>query len=105
MLGIGQIHIGDDVHNPAVGLLRQALVLAAVARLHVEDGNVQPLGGDGGQAGVGISQNQYSVGLYCRHQLVGAVNNVAHGGAQVVAHRVHIDLRVGKAQVPEEDSI
>ena len=94
VLGIGQIHVGDDVHNPAVGLLRQALVLAAVARLHVEDGNVQPLGGNGGQAGIGVPQNQHGVGFDLGHELIGAVDNVAHGGAQIVAHRVHIHLRV-----------
>ena len=38
VLGVGQIHIGDDVHNPAVGLLGQALILAPVARLHVKNG-------------------------------------------------------------------
>lgn len=46
VLGVGQVHVADDVHNAAVGLLGQALVLAAVASLHVEDGDVQPLGAD-----------------------------------------------------------
>ena len=30
VLAIGHIHVGDDVHNAAVGLLGQALVLTAV---------------------------------------------------------------------------
>lgn len=47
MLGVGQVHVGDDVDDAAVGLLGQALVLAAVARLHVEDGDVQAFGRDG----------------------------------------------------------
>ena len=105
MFGIGQIHVGDDVHNPAVGLLRQALVLAAVSRLHVENGNVQPLGCNGGQAGIGVPQNQHGVRLNGRHQLVGAVDDVAHGGAQIVPHCVHIHIRVGKSQVPEENPV
>ena len=55
---VAQIHIGNHVHDPAIGLLRQALVLAAVAGLHVENGDVQPLGGYGGQAGVSVPQHQ-----------------------------------------------
>ena len=105
VLRVGQIHIGDDVHNPAVGLLGQALILAPVARLHVENGNVQPLGGDGRQAGVGVPQNQHRIGLDGVHQLVGTVDDVAHGSAQVVSHRVQVHIRVGKAQVPEENPV
>ena len=43
VLGIRHIHVGNDVHDAAVRLLRQALVLAAVARFHVENGNMQAL--------------------------------------------------------------
>lgn len=46
MLGIRHVHVRNNVHDPAVGLLWQALVLAPVSRLHVEDGNVEPLGTD-----------------------------------------------------------
>jgi len=55
MLGIGQVHVADHVHDAAVGLLGQALVLAAVARLHVEDGDMQALGRDGGEAAVRVA--------------------------------------------------
>ena len=51
MLGVSQVHIGNDVHDPAVGFLGQALILAAVAGFHVENGNMQPLGGDGRNRG------------------------------------------------------
>ena len=37
VLGIGHIHIGDDIDNAAVRLLLQTLVFAAVAGFHVED--------------------------------------------------------------------
>ena len=37
VLAVGHVDVGDDVHDAAVGLLGQALVLAAVARLHVEE--------------------------------------------------------------------
>ena len=40
MLGIGHVHIADNVHDAAVGLFGQAFVLAAVARFHVENRNI-----------------------------------------------------------------
>ena len=105
MLGVGQVHIGDDIHDPAVGLLGQALVLAAVASFHVENGNVQPLGSNGREAGVGIAQDQQGIGLNLVHQLIGAVDDIAHGSTQVVAHRIHVDLRVSQLQVPEKHAV
>ena len=105
MLGVGQIHIGDDIHDPAVRLLGQALILAAVAGFHMENGDVQPLGSDGGQAGIGIAQNQQGIGLNLVHQLIGAVDDIAHGSTQVIAHRIHVDLRVSQLQVPEEHTV
>ena len=41
MLGICQVHIGDDIYDAAVGFLRETLVLAAVTGFHVEDRNVK----------------------------------------------------------------
>ena len=63
VLAVGQVHVRDDVHYPAVGLLGKALVLAPVAGLHVEDGDVQPLRADDAQAGVGVPEDQHGVGL------------------------------------------
>ena len=105
MLGIGHVHIGNDVHDPPVGFLRQALILAAVARLHVKNGDVQPLGADDGQAGIGIAQHQHRVGLNVRHQLVGLGNDVAHGFPQVGSHGVQVHLRIGKLQVVEKHAV
>lgn len=105
VLGVGQVHVGDHVHDAAVGLLRQALVLAAVARLHVEDGDVQALRRNGREAGVGVAQHEQGVRLDLRHELVGGVDDVADGGAQVLPHRVHVDVRVGELEVAEEDAV
>lgn len=88
MLGVGQVDVGDHVDDAAVGLLGQALVLAAVARLHVEDGDMQALGRDRGQAAVGVAQDQQRVGLDLDHELVGGRDDVADGLAQVGAHGV-----------------
>ena len=105
VLGVGQVHVGDDVDDAAVGLLGQALVLAAVARLHVEDGHVQALGRYGGEAAVRVAQDEQGIGLGGHHQLVGGRDDVANRLAQVGAHRVQIDVRIVKRQIPEEDSV
>ena len=105
VLGVGQVDVGDHVDDASVGLLGQALVLAAVARLHVEDGDVQALGRDGGQAAVGVAQDQERVGPHLHHELVRGRDDVAHGLAQVGAHGVQVDVRVGELQVAEEDAV
>lgn len=105
VLGVGQVDVGDHVDDTAVGLLGQALVLAAVARLHVEDGDVQALCRDGGQAAVGVAQDQEGVGLHLDHELVARGDDVAHGLAQVGSHGVQVDVGVVKRQVAEEDAV
>ena len=105
MLGVSHIHIGDDVHDAAVRLLGQALVLAAVAGLHVEDGDVQPLRTDDGQAAVRVAQHQHGVGPDGGHELVALRDDVAHRLAQIRADGVHIDLGVGQLQVVEEHAV
>ena len=105
VLGVGQVDVGDHVDDAAVGLLGQALVLAAVAGLHVEDGDVQALGRDGGQAAVGVAQDQQGIGPHFDHELVGGRDDVAHGLAQVRAHGVQVDVRVVQRQVAEEYAV
>ena len=105
VLRVAQVHVGDDVHDAAVGLLRQALVLAAVARLHVEDGNVQPLGSNDAEAGVGVPQHQHGIGFQVNHQVIGLGDDVAHGLAQGVPHCVQVDVRVSQLQVVEEHTV
>gem|GEM_PF-5937791 len=105
VLGVGQVDVGDHVDDAAVGLLGQALVLAAVARLHVEDGDVEPLGRDCRQAAVGVAQDQQRVGLHLNHELIARGDDVAHGLAQVGAHGVQVDVGVFQRQVAEEDAV
>ena len=105
VLGVGQVDVGDHVDDASVGLLGQALVLAAVARLHVEDGDVQPLRTDDGQAAVCVAQHQHGVGLDGGHELVALRDDVAHRLAQIRADGVHIDLGVGQLQVVEEHAV
>ena len=105
VLGVGKVDVGDHVDDAAVGLLGQALVLAAVTGLHVEDGDVQALCRDGGQAAVGVAQDEQRVGLDLDHQLVARGDDVAHGLAQVGAHGVQVDVGVVQRQVTEEDAV
>ena len=105
MFRISQVDIRDDVHYPAVGLLRQALVLAAIAGLHVEDRDVQPLGAYHAQARVGISQNQHGIRLCGDHQLVAGIDDVAAGGTEVVPDGVHVHFRVLEFEVAEEYAV
>ena len=105
VLGVCQVDVGDHVDDAAVGLLGQALVLAAVARLHVEDGDVEPLGRDCRQAAVGVAQDQQRVGLHLNHELIARGDDVAHGLAQVGAHGVQVDVGVFQRQVAEEDAV
>ena len=50
MFGVRHVHVGDDIHDAAVGLFGQTLVLAAVAGFHVEDGDMEALGPDDAEA-------------------------------------------------------
>ena len=105
VLRIGKVDVRDDVHNAAIGLLGQALILAAVARLHVEDGDMQALGGNSRKTGIGISENKECIGLNGRHQLIGTVDDIADGGAEIVPHGVHVDLGLLQLEVAEKDAV
>ena len=105
VLGIGQIDVRDDVHDAAVGLLRQALVLAAVAGFHVEDRDVQSLGADHGQTAVRVAENEHSVRLELDHRLVRGGNDVAHRLTEVRADGVQIQLRRVQTEISEEDAV
>ena len=105
VLAVCQVHVGDDIDDAAVGLLGQALVFAAVAGFHVEDGDVQALGADDAQAGVGVAEHEHGIGSRLGEELVGAVDDVAAGGAEVIAHGVHIYLGLGELEVAEEDAV
>lgn len=105
VLRIGHIHVGNDIDDTAVGLLGQALVLAAVASLHVEDRNVKSLRSDNAEAAVGVAKDQYAVGFCLGEELVGAVDDIAAGSAKVVTDSIHIDLGLGELQVLEEDAV
>ena len=102
VLGVAQVYIGGHIHNAAVRFLRQALVKAAVPGLHVENRNVQPLGGDDRQAGVGISQHQHGVRPDLLHEGVAFGDDRADGLAEVCPGGVQIIVRGPETQVLKE---
>ena len=105
VLRIGHIHVGDDIDDTAVGLLGQALVLAAVAGLHVENGDMESLCSDDAETAVGVAKNQYAVGLGLGEEFVGTVDDIAAGSAKVVTDSIHIDLGLCELQILEEDTV
>ena len=105
MLRIAEVHIGNDVHNTAVGLLRQALVKAAVTCLHMEDGDMQTFCAYHAQAGVRVSQHQHGIRFHLHHQLVAGVDNITHRGTEVITDGIHIHIRVFQLQITEEDTV
>ena len=105
MFGIGHVHVADDVHDAAVGLFGQAFVLAAVARFHVENRDVQALSGNRRKATVGVAENQQSIRLASDHELVAAIDDVTHGCAEVVTDGIHVDFGILEAQVLEEHTV
>lgn len=105
VLGIGQVHVRDHVDDATIGLLWQAFILAAIARFHMKDGDVQALRRNGRQARVGVAQHEQSIRLDLHHKFVRGIDDVANRGAQVVAHRVHVDIRVVKREIAEEDAV
>ncbi len=105
MLGIGHVHVADDIDDATVGLFGQAFVLAAVAGFHVENRDMQTLSTNSREAAVRVTENQQGIGLAGDHQLVAAVDDVADGCTEVVADGIHVDFRILEAQVLEEHAV
>ena len=79
VLAVSHVHVADDVHDAAVGLLRKALVLAAVAGFHVEYRDVEAFRSDNAEAAVRVAEDKDRVRTGLDHQLVGAVDDVPTG--------------------------
>ena len=105
VLRVGHIHVGDDIDDTAVGFLGEALVLAAVAGLHVENGDMESLCSDNAEATVGVAKDQYAVRLGLGKEFIGAVDDVAAGSAKVVTDSIHIDLGLVELQILEENTV
>ncbi len=102
---IRQIDIADDVNDAAVGLFRQALVLATVSGLHVEDRDMQAFCPDHGETAVGVTEHQDGIRLDLGHKLVGTCDDISHGLAEVVTDSVQVDFRFIELKVAEKDAV
>jgi len=105
VLGVRQVDVGDGVDDAAVGLLGEVLVEAAVPRLHVEDGDLQPFGRYRREGGVGVAQDEQRVGTFGLHHLERLGDDVADGLPQVLADGVEVVVRLAEAQVLEKDLV
>ena len=105
MFAVGHVHVTYDVHDAAVGLLRKALVLAAVAGFHVEYRDVEAFRSYDAEAAVRVAEDKDCIRTGLDHQLIGAVDDVPAGRAEVIANRVHVHLRFCEFEVAEEDAV
>lgn len=105
MLGVAEVDIGDDVNNTAVCFFRETFILAAVAGFHMEDGYMESLCCDCGEAGIGVAEDEECIGFDVNHEFVGAVDDVAYGGSEVVTDGIHIHFGIGELEVFEEYAV
>ena len=60
---------------------------------------------NGGKTRICIPQNQQSIRLNLKHQLIGAVNDIANCGTKIIPHSIHIDFWIINFQVLKENTI
>ncbi len=105
MFGVCEVHVADDIDDAAVRLFRQTFVFAAVARLHMEGRDMEPLRADDGKAAVRIAKDEDGVGLEFDHRLIARRDNIAHRFAKVGADCVKIQFRIREPEVFKEDAV
>ena len=104
-IAVGQVDVRKMIDHLAVAFLRNALVEAAVARLHVEDGDLAPLGGDDGQARIGVAQHQQGIGFLAFEQRVDTGQNVADRLGHAAADRFEKMIGAAQLQFVEENLV
>ena len=105
VLAVCQIDVRDNIDDSAVSLLRQALILTAVARLHVEDRDVQTLRADHGKTRIGIAEHQHGIRLDLNHQLIALRDDIAHCFAKIRADRIKVNIRILQRQIFEKYTV
>ncbi len=105
MFGVCEVHVANDIDDAAVRLFRQTFVFAAVARLHMEDRDMEPFRADHGETTVRIAEDEDGVGLEFDHRLIARRDNIAHRFAEVGADRVQIQFRIGESEIFKEDAV
>ena len=105
VLGVDEVEVGHVVDEPAVGLLRDVLVEAAVARLHVVDGDPHPLGHHRGDAGVGVAEHEHGVRPLGGEHPLGADERAAQDRAERRGVHLQVVVRGPQPEVVEEDLV
>ena len=105
MFGIRHIDVGNDIDNSAVRFFGQTFVLAAVARFHMENGDMKPLCGDCRKAGISIPEDEHCIGRNFRNKLIRTVYNIPDSRPEVVAYGVHIDFGRVEFQILEKHAV
>jgi len=82
MFGVYQVEIGNVIDDAAVQLFRDIEIKAAVPRLHVKDRDLQPFGHIGGQAGIGIPEDQQGIGADLLQYSLGFPDDISHRRTQ-----------------------
>ncbi|HZJ04104.1 MAG TPA: hypothetical protein VFD59_01380 [Nocardioidaceae bacterium] len=105
MLGVDEVEVRDVVDEPAVGLLGGVLVEAAVARLHVIDGDPYSFRDDARDRTVGVTEDQDGVGALLQENFLGLDEDLTEQATQ--AGRAHVQEVVGfpDAKLVEEDAV
>ena len=71
----------------------------------MENGDVEALGGNDAEAGIGVPQHQNGVGLRLDHEGIALGDDIADGLSQVLSHGVQIVVRRTKSQVVKKHLI
>ncbi len=104
-LGVGHEHVAGVIDNAAVDFLGHAVVVAAVARLHVIHRNAHALGYKGRQSAVGIAQNKHAIGPLLLEYRLDSGQNHAHLFAETAALRPEIIIRRAYFEIAEKNIV
>ena len=91
------------IDDAPIDLLRHAIVVTAVSRLHVKNRYVEPLGYQRAQAAVGIAQYQQAIGPFSGQYCLRPLQNCSHLRSEGIALCRQIMVRRTHPQLIEKD--
>ena len=66
---------------------------------------METLGAYDTETTVGVTQNEDCIGLSLTEKLIGAVDDIAAGGSQIIAYCIHVYFGFCQLEVTEEDAV
>ncbi|MNE15699.1 hypothetical protein D3C80_1086180 [compost metagenome] len=105
MLGQDHVDIAKVIEHLAIQFFRDALIKAAVAGFHVEHRNLAALGGNDGQAGVGIAVEQKRIRLFGLKYFIRLGNHFGDGLGCGIACSTQEVIRLANFKVIEKNLI